>query len=274
MLGDLATTTNLWRRQNSTDPDSTLDPSPDDIASQARIGKAHGPKAAILHKQLQIYVVVPSLIVCVTLGYAAGIVSPKETPLDAHKVFGLIMVVSVIIALATGSYTHNKYFGPGSVKRKKAPMSVWLHVQAGLGFLFSPATQVLSGLSEWQSHVGAPLPWYVPVVAWSLAFFPPSTPREAPDDPEARSLRDNCFDVEADEKKGARPRLKATPTLQSFDCSPLHGLMARRGTQDRTPGSPRSVSSPAAASFSSDSRTALRSPPPPFSPPRGRMSPI
>ncbi|GAA5906778.1 uncharacterized protein JCM6883_005686 [Sporobolomyces salmoneus] len=319
----------LWRRQNSTtldEPDLSLGPSPDDIASQARyarlialhglvgffglavicplaicivsIGKAHGPKAAMLHKKLQVYIVVPSLIVCVTLGYAAGIVSPKETPLDSHKVFGLVMIASIAIALATGSYAHDKYFSPKAEKpRKKArPMSIFLHTQAGLGFLISPATQVLSGLAEWQTHVGSPLPWFVPIVAWStlaffpsllllhwlvrgiyrmssqgksfrLAFFPPSTPREAVEDPESRSLRDNCFDVDVEEHKGERPRLKAIPTLD---------FHYRRGTQDRTPGSPRSVSSPAAASFSSssDSRGTGRSPPPPFSPPRGRMSPV
>ncbi|GAA5837081.1 hypothetical protein JCM3766R1_006526 [Sporobolomyces carnicolor] len=273
----------FWRRQNSTDgPDLTLGPSPDDIASQARyariialhglvgffglavicplaicivsIGKAHGPKSVMLHKQLQVYVVVPSLIVCVTLGYAAGIVAPKETPLDAHKVFGLIMIASVLIALATGSYTHEKYFSPKSDKpRKKAPMSIWLHVQAGLGFLFSPATQVLSGLAEWNTHVGAPLPWYVPIVAWStlaffpsllllhwlfrgvyrmssqgksfrLAFFPPSTPRETPEDPEARSLRDNCFDDDDEKRELSRPRKKAVPSLQTFEYAPLNGF--------------------------------------------------
>ncbi|GAA6006076.1 hypothetical protein JCM11491_002022 [Sporobolomyces phaffii] len=328
MFDDLTpSSASLWRRQNATtDPDPTLGPTPDDIASKARyaqivalhglvgffglavvcplaicivsIGKAHGPKSAIIHKRLQLYVVVPCLIICVTLGYAAGITSSTETPLDSHKVFGLIMVASVVIALATGDYTFSKYFNPKPLKpRKKSPMSIWLHVQAGLGFLFSPATQVLSGLSEWNTHVGVPLPctlaffpsllilhWLIRGTyrmshgqSFRLAFFPPSTPRDTVDDPEARSLADNadCFDADVDEpKRGPPKRLKAVPTIQTLEYSPVGSFMSRRGTQDRTPGSPRSVSSPAAPSFSSDSRSPLRSPPPPFSPARGRLSPV
>lgn len=68
-------------------------------------------------------------IICVTLGYAAGLATSKETPLDAHKVFGLIMIASVCIAWATGDYTFSKYFAPKPLRpRKKSPMSVWLHV--------------------------------------------------------------------------------------------------------------------------------------------------
>lgn len=118
------------------------------------IGKHHGPSWAILHKRLQLYVVAPMLvslnpfslfvrsspesilisfrdqIICVTLGYGAGLVSPKGTPLDAHKVFGLIMIASIGIALVTGDYTFTKYFSPKPSKpRKKSPMSIWLHVQ-------------------------------------------------------------------------------------------------------------------------------------------------
>ncbi|GAA5944595.1 uncharacterized protein JCM15063_000051 [Sporobolomyces koalae] len=324
MLNEISGVTELWRRQSGTDSGEMSNLSPDDIAAQARyarlialhglvgffglavmcplaicivsIGKSHGPKAAILHKRLQVYVVFPMLIICVTLAYAAGISTPKETPLDAHKVFGLIMVASLVIAWVTGDYTFTKYFSPKPAQpRKKSPMSIWLHVQAGLGFLFSPATQVLSGLAEWQTHVGLPLPWYVPIVVWStlaffpsllilhwlgrgthrmarqgksfrMAFFPPSAPREAPVDPESRSLRDNadCFDIDVDVEEPKRPRLKSIPPV---------GLLARRDSRDRTPSSPRSVSSPAAPSFQtlkSNATVPARSPPPPFTPPLSR----
>ncbi|GAA5843258.1 hypothetical protein JCM5353_000722 [Sporobolomyces roseus] len=323
MFDDISSaSTSLWRRQNSTEFDLSSTPSPDDIASQARyarlialhglvgfaglavicpfaivivsIGKHHGPSWAILHKRLQLYVVAPMLIICVTLGYGAGLVSPKGTPLDAHKVFGLIMIASIGIALVTGDYTFTKYFSPKPSKpRKKSPMSIWLHVQAGLGFLITPATQVLSGLAEWETHVGTPLPWYSSIVVWGtlaffptllifhwlirgthrmarqgksfrMAFFPPSTPPETPDDPEARSLRDNadCFDIDDEKETKARP-----PRLRAI----LENSPTRTNSMSRrlAPGSPRSVSSPAAPSYATSDKSApLHSPPPPFARPR------
>ncbi|GAA6060237.1 hypothetical protein JCM10212_003477 [Sporobolomyces blumeae] len=367
MFDDTAfsTVTSLWRRQNATDPDPSLAPSPDDIASQARyarlivlhvsdhdgigtrdpngrltkvhrsqalvgfsiavicplaiclvaIGKAHSPSWVLLHKRLMLYIVIPLTLICVTLAYAAGVAAPTETPLDAHKVMGLFMVFSVLVAIVTGDYTYSKYFATKTSKpRKKSPMSIWLHVQAGLGFLITPATQVLSGLTEWDTHVGSALPWYVPIVVWStlaffptllvfhwlirgayrmshdgksfrMAFFPPSTPREQANDPESRSLRDgrDAYDPDADDEldeKPARPRLKAktVPFVQTLEYARLDSFLSRRAG-DKTPISPRSVSAPSYPASASNHSTStsnvpLRSPPPPFSPPPAQYQPL
>ncbi|GAA5926895.1 hypothetical protein JCM1841_000360 [Sporobolomyces salmonicolor] len=313
----------LWARQNGSSVETAppnLPNDPNELAAYenyAKIVALHGlvgfaalavlaPLAILIaaigkrrwihiHRKLQFYVVLPLSLVCVTLAYAASIAAPNPTPLDSHKVLGMVLFASVLGQVATGDYAFTKYFSlkprlrsntddaPAAIKPKKK-MSLKLHASGGIGFLVSPAMQVMSGLREWQSHVGAPLPFYVVPIVWvafisfpsilllhwigasllrmrrgssfRTAFFHSSVKtlsdsaasskeEEADGDVEHARLLARGGDVEANIDDDNKPPRSSRPPRFDFD---QH--LPRRTLDSGGLPSPRSVSSPAAPSYS------------------------
>ncbi|GAA5870006.1 hypothetical protein JCM1840_003554 [Sporobolomyces johnsonii] len=207
----------------------------------------------------------------------------------------MVLFASVLGQIATGDYAFTKYFAlkprlrsntddASTAVKPKKKMSLKLHASGGIGFLVSPAMQVMSGLGEWQSHVGAPLPFYVVPIVWvafisfpsilllhwigasllrmrrgssfRAAFFPSSI--KTPSDPAASSkeaegdgdvenarLLARGGDVEAGFDDDSKPQASSRPPRFDFD-----QRISRRTLDSGGLPSPRSVSSPAAPSYS------------------------